>query len=72
MIEVTKLNLQPNELLVVRFPEGTSHRDVDHWVQTAKRVIPKGIGVMVLIGDVKLTVIKAVQADEDYDIGDYQ
>ena len=72
MIEVTKLNLQPDELLVVHFPEHTYRNLVSEWVQDVKKVIPQGIGVMVLIGDVKLAVIKAVQADEDYDVGDYQ
>ena len=72
MIEVTKLNLQPDELLVVRFPEETPPRAVDEWVQSAKSIIPHGVGVMVLIGDVKLAVIKSVQADEDYDVGYYQ
>lgn len=41
--------------------------------ESAKKVIPVGVGVMVLIGDVKLTAIKAVQAvDEEYDVKDYQ
>lgn len=70
MIEVTKLNLQPDELLVVRFPERTPSGAVDEWVQSARGIIPHGVGVMVLIGDVKLTVIKSVQAD--YDVGYYQ
>lgn len=70
---IEKLNIQPDELLVVRFPGHTHRRDVDEWVQSAKKVIPEGVGVMVLIGDVKLTVIKAVEAvDEDYDVRDYQ
>lgn len=69
---IEKLDIHPGELLVVRFPAHTHVRAVDEWAQDTRKILPEGVGVMVLIGDVRLTVVKAAQADEDYEVGDYE
>lgn len=69
---IEKLDIRPGELLVVRFPAHTHARAVDEWAQDARKILPEGVGCMVLIGDIKLTVVKAAIADDDYEVGDYE
>lgn len=60
---LARLNIQAGEVLVARFPESLSEWDVRVLAARIKDSIPAGIRLMVLHGDIELSVL--AKGDDD-------
>ncbi len=55
---IAKLELSPGDLLAVRMEEIASHARIEEVAKCFKKIVPKGVGVIVVNHNVGLSVIK--------------
>ncbi len=62
IIEIAKLELKKDDVLVIRFPEVFRQKRVEAIMGFFKQVIPDGIAVVYCQGEVELSVISKEKA----------
>ena len=62
-VEISKLTLKPNDVLVIRFPKEMGGRQADCMAAHIRKSAPPDIYILFLLGDIELTVLRKDDTD---------
>lgn len=59
-VEISKLTLGPDDILVIRFPKEMSRFQIEGSLPKLRNAIPGNIPILWLHGDIELTVVSSI------------
>ena len=58
-VEISKLELKPDDLLAIRFPVNTLRSDIDYFINDLKQILPEHMRIVFFRGDVQISVVSS-------------
>ncbi len=58
-VEISKLELKPNDLLAIRFPIDMLGSDIDYFIDDLKQILPENMRVIFFRGDIQISIVSS-------------